>query len=681
YDYNIRGWMTDINKNQMPVADLGGKLFAYKIKYNQREGIENPDTVQFPGKNVKPRYNGNIAEVDWRSVRSIGANPPITPKRYGYAYDSLNRLSAGYYQNPNNPNSKENIESLAYDLNGNITNLYRTSVFKAAINTATVIDNLTYTYSGNRLTNIKDSTNNQAGYEGGGNTINYDLNGNMKDMQDKQIVGIGYNHLNLPNSITRGPNFSVNHLYRADGVKLHKRAVELNDGINGTVTTTTDTDYLDGFQYSRMETTGGSSPGGGEEPAGFAMSPMRKAMEIEAFSVETRKISPTPTAKTVDLKFFPTSEGFYDYEKDQYIYQYQDHLGNVRISFGRNSTGALEITDSNDYYPFGMSHLNTGAAFFGPSTYKNYKYNGKELQETGMYDYGARMYMADLGRWGVLDNYSEKYNSLSPYNYVAGNPIKYIDINGEWIYINDQDGTQYRYHNGATQHQVDGKWTNINSSTNLSDYVLQTVAGLNYLDKNTSIGNTMISYFDQAQGNDGKMRDIYFNYTSGASKLQAESSNRIDLKVNERSGVWTTAGKETQYSPLYTTIGHEMGHVYSNFALGETITSDTRFGDKNTTAEIYGTHVENIIRGETYLPLRGNYGETCIGANCISNDKGRLIDSAGGSIYYNINGNVISPIPSVEKVLKVNNTILENRFNYHGAAAFYHWQKFKSRGL
>ncbi|MGG5207302.1 hypothetical protein ACQWU4_00030 [Chryseobacterium sp. MIQD13] len=41
-----------------------------------------------------------------------------------------------------------------------------------------------------------------------------------------------------------------------------------------------------------------------------------------------------------------------------YIYQYKDHLGNVRISYGRSSsTGSLEITDANDYYPFGMNHL------------------------------------------------------------------------------------------------------------------------------------------------------------------------------------------------------------------------------------------------------------------------------------------------------------------------------------
>ncbi|MEG1239245.1 RHS repeat domain-containing protein [Chryseobacterium sp.] len=140
--------------------------------------------------------------------------------------------------------------------------------------------------------------------------------------------------------------------------------------------------------------------------------------------------SKTFTVKTVDLQFFLTSEGFYDYKKDQYIYQYKDHLGNVRVSFARNSAGALEITDNNDYYPFGMNHLKSGNAFFGQNSYKSHKYNGKELQETGMYDYGARMYMADIGRWGVVDQLSEMYSFASPYAYVANNPIMMFDPDG-----------------------------------------------------------------------------------------------------------------------------------------------------------------------------------------------------------------------------------------------------------
>ncbi|WBV53489.1 RHS repeat-associated core domain-containing protein [Chryseobacterium gambrini] len=354
-------------------------------------------------------------------------------------------------------------------------------------------------------------------------------------------------------------------------------------------------------------------------------------------------------------------------------------MGNTRVSFGKNSAGVLEIVDANDYYPFGMNHLKSGNSFFGASSYKNYKYNGKELQETGMYDYGARFYMADIGRWGVIDNYSENYFPISPYTYVANNPTKFIDINGEWIYINDQNGTQYRYHNGSTQHQIDGKWTNVDANTKLSNFVVDIVAGLSHLDKNTSIGNEMIEYFDQAQGKDGKVRDLYFNYTSGGSQIKYGISNIIELNTSSTKGVWTTSGNASAYSPLYTTIAHEMGHIYENYALGVTSQIDTRFGPNSTTAEIYGTHVENIVRAESGLPLRTNYGSVCLGSTCIPNKDGRLIDNAGNSIYYNSNGSQISPIPSVQSVLNVNSTILQNKYNYNGAAAYYNLRKIKNR--
>ncbi len=100
----------------------------------------------------------------------------------------------------------------------------------------------------------------------------------------------------------------------------------------------------------------------------------------------------------------------------------------VRISFTRNSQSqAIEITDANDYYPFGMNLLKTGIAIFGQSSYRNYKYNGKELQETGMHDYGWRQYMPDLGRWFTIDPLAELGITITPYRYGFNNPILYTD--------------------------------------------------------------------------------------------------------------------------------------------------------------------------------------------------------------------------------------------------------------
>ncbi len=73
----------------------------------------------------------------------------------------------------------------------------------------------------------------------------------------------------------------------------------------------------------------------------------------------------------------------------------------------------------------------------GTGTNKNW-YNGKEIQDDfGLYryDYGARFYDPQLGRWHVQDRFAEKYLNFSPYQYGGNNPIKNIDINGDSLMV------------------------------------------------------------------------------------------------------------------------------------------------------------------------------------------------------------------------------------------------------
>jgi RHS repeat-associated protein len=86
---------------------------------------------------------------------------------------------------------------------------------------------------------------------------------------------------------------------------------------------------------------------------------------------------------------------------------------------------------SQCYYPFGLafnSHSREN------SVANQYLYNGKEKQDEldlGWLDFGARMYVPEIGRFGVIDPKAEQYNFLTPYAYAGNNPIRFIDINGE----------------------------------------------------------------------------------------------------------------------------------------------------------------------------------------------------------------------------------------------------------
>lgn len=509
YNYNIRGWLTKINDP----SSLNGKLFGYEMKYNNPA---NPNVT--PG-----RFTGIITEIDWNNASEN------VMKRYNYTYDRLNRLKDAVYSEPNatTPFNNNYNEYLTYDLNGNIKTLKR-NAFPVTGTTATQVDDLVYDYTGNRLTKVTESALNETGYEGGNNAISYDLNGNMKDMLDKGIQSIAYNYLNLANQIgiqQKGPfgqfsNSYISYLYRADGTKLRKT---YSSAPPRGLMSTHITDYLDGFQYTYYDSGDGICLGCRSE----------NAFEQQAYK---GIIGPGfPSTPEWKLDFVATAEGVYSFAESRYIYQYKDHLGNIRVSFAKNSAGTTEITDTNNYYPFGLNHISGQFSTANFGSYYSYKYNTKELQETGMFDYGWRQYMPDLGRWNGMDQLSEAYTSTSPFTYVANNPVSMRDPDGRWM---DENG-----------HIDTSGYSNPFRDMGRSRILMN-----EYLGRNPGEGGGGGYTFS------GRDARAIFNYLVNKEKF---------------SGVSITDGKVTWYTGDPTQTSYRMGNdFYGDIDLGEIHTAN-----------------------------------------------------------------------------------------------------------
>ena len=121
-------------------------------------------------------------------------------------------------------------------------------------------------------------------------------------------------------------------------------------------------------------------------------------------------------------------------------YQYANHLGSASLELDETA----QIISYQEYHPYGsiaysLHKNNTDVNL------QRYKFTGKERDsETGLDYFGARYYSSDLAIWLSVDPLASKYPSTSPYMYVLGNPIKFIDPNGmnHDVYINGKDAVK-----------------------------------------------------------------------------------------------------------------------------------------------------------------------------------------------------------------------------------------------
>jgi RHS repeat-associated protein len=114
---------------------------------------------------------------------------------------------------------------------------------------------------------------------------------------------------------------------------------------------------------------------------------------------------------------------------EEVSWYHADHLGGTNVMTGAD--GAELRTAHSEHTPFG-GELPGAANQTARDRSGGYQFTGKELDETGLYDYGARYYDPAIGRFIEADTVlpGEFPQALNRYSYVYNNPVKYVDPTG-----------------------------------------------------------------------------------------------------------------------------------------------------------------------------------------------------------------------------------------------------------
>jgi RHS repeat-associated protein len=122
--------------------------------------------------------------------------------------------------------------------------------------------------------------------------------------------------------------------------------------------------------------------------------------------------------------------------EEQILLYHGDHLGSASIVTDEQG----QVVERISYYPYGLERARQQLRQVDVPV--AYRFTGQELeQEIGLYDYGARFYDPQVGRFISVDPLYltqpekglKRSQQLNPYAYALDNPLRFTDPDGRWF--------------------------------------------------------------------------------------------------------------------------------------------------------------------------------------------------------------------------------------------------------
>mgnify|MGYP006278652365 CR=1 FL=1 len=166
-----------------------------------------------------------------------------------------------------------------------------------------------------------------------------------------------------------------------------------------------------------------------------------------------------------------------------------------------------------------------------------YTFSAKEKDKnTGYHYFGARYYDSEVSVWLSVDPLADKYPSMSPYIYTAGNPVMLVDPDGRTIWITGNDGANDVEYKQGMEYKGDDK------------LILKRIGVLNKMNETKNGKKVLTTLVDS---------ENHYMIMTGDGENPEFCAN--DIESGQKGGQIETKGNED-----LKTYSHELFHAYQD---------------------------------------------------------------------------------------------------------------------